>query len=138
MRLLLLTFILSSCVSYQKVPMEFCSEDFRDMWWKIDPEVTDNMKPPISSLCFNLHSYGELEIINYDGDWNNSYQWECVNDSQGSLDVESDDLDYYHILNQGSALLTNLDDESWLMDINFKAGLITKEAEIWPCDWDLE
>jgi len=119
--------------------MSNCSEDFRDVWWQIDPAVTDAMKPALNSLSFKMGSDGLLEITTYDRSWDHIYEWECVNYGNESLNVSSEDLDYYHILNQGSALLKRLEGEdSWMMYLNFKNGIIKEEAEIWLSDWGLE
>ncbi|MHA2063719.1 MAG: hypothetical protein ACXABY_04970 [Candidatus Thorarchaeota archaeon] len=122
--------------------MENCSKDFRDVWWQIDPAVTGSMTPALDDLCFSVHSSGQLEITNYSQDWHKFYDWECVDDG---IDTASDtgmglhpNTDFYHVFGQGNALMTRLPSEdSWMMDINFKAGLISKSAELWPCYWDI-
>ena len=120
MRYASILLILAACAS--EVPVEHCSEGFRDTWWYVDPEVTDahNLAP----LCFNVGSDGYVETIHYDTDIEMESKWTCVGDND------------IRVKGRGRAQFepTEFEDE-WEVYLNFTVPPIKETALVEPCYW---
>jgi hypothetical protein len=104
------------------VHMSNCDEGFRDTWWYIDPDVTDEMN--LAPTCFYVDSLGEMETVHYDSDITMSNQWTCVGDND------------IRIKGRGRAsFLPTEESDVWMVDLNLTVPPVNKVASVEPCHW---
>jgi len=116
MRLLPLL-LLCAC---QTVPIEFCSEDFRDTWWLIDPKVTDS-RGGKSDVCMYVGTDGYIDVETSADEVFGPYEWECKAP------------DEYRVKRQGTfSAVPGKADETWRMDAKYH-GLLKENALLTPC-----
>lgn len=114
-----LPLVLLTACSHQVVPIKHCSEDFRDKWWHLDPEVTDSMGAN-AEVCFRFRSNGNLRLIDDHGWDYGPYEWECA------------DTNHFRVKRQGYLTAKKRDEEKWKVDVDYH-GLIHKESSVEPC-----
>lgn len=110
------------CACAPEIPVEFCSENFRDSWWYIDTEVTDDLN--IQPTCFYVSSDGYMETIHYDTEVSYESKWACVDDNE------------IRIKGRGRASFDSTEDsEVWNVDLNLNFPPVYRVAEVTPCWW---
>jgi hypothetical protein len=103
------------------VPIHNCSQEFRDQWWLLDPEDTDSMGAA-SEVCIHVSSNGQMNIRTSGMEHFGPFEWECQ------------DVDYYRVRTQGFFEATPVDEETWILDINYH-GVVNRVAQVTPCWW---
>jgi len=104
------------------VPIENCDEGFRDQWWYIDPEVTDDHN--IMPTCLYMGTDGEMSTVSYASDFTMSAGWTCI----GTNEVR--------IHGRGSAtFLPTNEDDVWEVDLNLNVPPLKEVAIVEPCWW---
>jgi hypothetical protein len=118
-----LPLLLLSVACNQTVPIENCSEDFRDDWWLLDPDVTEGMGAQ-SDVCIHVASDGYMDIVSAADEWFGPFEWECAAP------------DRYRIKRQGvfEAVPAGSTGEAWHVDVQYH-GLINKYSYTTPCDF---
>ena len=117
-----LPFLLLLCCCSNEVKIERCDSNFRDTWWLIDPTKTESFS--IDSVSFYINSKSrELEIISYNQDWHEYFEWKCI------------DINEYKIQGKGTALAHYNGDNSWLVSISLHK-VLQVQSEVTESYWE--
>lgn len=104
------------------VPVSNCDRDFRDTWWFIDSEVTDDHN--IQPTCFYIDTEGKVETVSYESDFTTSANWECIGENE------------IRINGRGRAsFLPTEDPDLWEVDLRLTVPPLNDVAMVQPCYW---
>jgi hypothetical protein len=106
-----------------EVPLDYCSEDFRDQWWAVETEVTDDHN--IAQTCFYVGSDGYMETVHYDSKFSMESKWTCT----GANDLR--------IKGRGSATFYATEfADIWEVDLNLTIPPLNDTSTVEPCWWN--